>query len=87
MFSRRDLDAASSPLSHSLLLIVGRILPGPPALGAFVFERSELDHPDVGYRDLAKLVIAIERWRAKNATVRLRKATTVVAFSSANTSA
>ena len=41
------LDAASSPLSHTLLLIVGHTFPGPPALGAFVFERSELEDPDV----------------------------------------
>ena len=54
LFSRRDLagmqrllDAASSPLSHGLLLIVGHTLPGLPELGAFVFERSELDRPDV----------------------------------------
>ena len=53
MFSTRDLggmqtmlDAASSPLSHGLLLIAGRILPGPPDLGAYVFERSELEDPD-----------------------------------------
>ena len=41
------LDAASSPLAQSLLVIVGRIDPGPPALGAFVFERSELERADV----------------------------------------
>jgi integrative and conjugative element protein (TIGR02256 family) len=53
VFSARDLcgmqtmlDAASSPLSHGLLLIVGHTLPGPPELGAFVFERSELENPD-----------------------------------------
>ena len=54
MFSARDLqgmrrllDAASSPLAHSLLLIMGNTFAGPPTLGAFVFERSELEHPDV----------------------------------------
>jgi len=55
MVSHRDLhegmrlllDAASSPLAHTLLLIVGHTFPGPPALSAFVFERSELEDPDV----------------------------------------
>jgi predicted acylesterase/phospholipase RssA len=41
------LDASSSPLAQSLLLIVGHVVPGPPALGAFVFERSELERSDV----------------------------------------
>lgn len=53
MVSRRDLhegmrlllDAASSPMAHTLLLIVGHTVPGPPSLGAFVFERSELENP------------------------------------------
>jgi integrative and conjugative element protein (TIGR02256 family) len=53
MFSTRDLcgiaqmlDAASSPLSHGLLLIVGRTLHGDPQVGAFIFERSEIEDPD-----------------------------------------
>ena len=56
MFSRRDLDgmlrlldAATSPLSHGLLLILGHTVPGPPTLGAFVFERSELEQPDLSH--------------------------------------
>lgn len=55
MVSHRDLhegmrlllDAASSPMAHTLLVIVGHTVPGPPALGAFVFERSELEDPDL----------------------------------------
>lgn len=43
----RLLDAASSPISHGLLLIVGHTVPGPPVLGAFVFARSEIEEPDV----------------------------------------
>jgi predicted acylesterase/phospholipase RssA len=41
----RLLDAASSPISHGLLLIVGHTVVGPPTLGVFVFQRSELDAP------------------------------------------
>lgn len=44
---RLMLDAASSPIAHTLLLIVGHTFSGPPALGAFLFERSELEDPDV----------------------------------------
>lgn len=43
----RMLDAASSPLSSGLMLIFGRLLPGPPQLGAYIFERSELVDPHV----------------------------------------
>jgi hypothetical protein len=51
---RRLLDAASSPLSHSLLLIIGHTATGPPTLGAFVFECSELQHPDVSHISIAE---------------------------------
>ena len=53
MFSATDLhgmlellDAASSPLARSLLLIVGMIVPGPAVLGAFAFERDDLERTD-----------------------------------------
>jgi predicted acylesterase/phospholipase RssA len=49
----RLLDAASSPISHGLLLILGHTLPGLTELGAFVFQRSEIENPDVSYISFA----------------------------------
>lgn len=50
----RLLDAASSPISHGLLLIAGHIVPGPPVLGAFVFARSDIEEPDVSRISIAE---------------------------------
>jgi predicted acylesterase/phospholipase RssA len=61
----RLLDAASSPISHGLLLIVGHTLPGPAALGAFVFQRSELENPDVSYISFAEPVALADPVRAR----------------------
>ncbi|MDP9347187.1 MAG: ThiF family adenylyltransferase [Actinomycetota bacterium] len=49
----RLLDAASSPISHGLLLIVGGTVPGPPMLGAFVFQRSEIEDPNISHLSVA----------------------------------
>jgi predicted acylesterase/phospholipase RssA len=50
----RLLDAASSPISHGLLLILGHTIPGPTVLGAFVFQRSEIEDPDVSFISFAE---------------------------------
>lgn len=50
----RLLDAASSPISHGLLLILGHTAPGPPMIGAFVFQRTEIEDPDISEISIAE---------------------------------
>jgi predicted acylesterase/phospholipase RssA len=60
----RLLDAASSPISHGLLLILGHTLPGPAVLGAFVFQRSEIENPNVSHISFAEPAALVNPARA-----------------------